>query len=83
MTKGGPTTAPQSQAVFYRPGDLKQQLQTPLRYTMAPKALAPATIAPADGRRVDALTLSNLFEWSIVRAQTGEPYLVLDRAKTG
>jgi hypothetical protein len=82
-TKGGPTTAPQSQAVFYRPGDLKQQLQTPLRYTMAPKPLAPATIAPSDGRKVDALTLSNLFEWSIVRAQTGEPYLVLDRAKTG
>jgi hypothetical protein len=83
QTKGGPTTAAQSQAVFYRPGDLKQQLQTPLRYTMAAKALEPATIPRADGRRVDALTLSNLFEWSIVHAQTGEPYLVLDRARTG
>jgi hypothetical protein len=81
QTKGGLTTAPQSQAVFYRPGDLKQQLQTPLRYTIATRALAPATIP--DGRKVDALTLSNLFEWSIVRAQTGEPYLVLDRARTG
>jgi hypothetical protein len=83
QTKGGPTTAPQSQAVFYRPGDLKQQLQAPLRFTMAPRALAPASIGAADGRKVDALTLSNLFEWSIQRAQTGEPYLVLDRARTG
>jgi hypothetical protein len=82
-TQGGPTTQPQSQAVFYRPGDLKQQLQTPLRYTLTTKALAPKSIPPADGRKVDALTLSNLFEWSIVRAQTGEPYLVLDRAGTG
>jgi hypothetical protein len=83
QTKGGPTTAPQSQAVFYRPGDLTQQLQTPLRFTMAPKSLGPASIPPADGRKVDSLTLSNLFEWSLQRAQTGEPYLVLDRAKVG
>jgi len=82
-TKGGPTTQPQSQAIFYRPGDLKQQLQTPLRYTMAPKSLAPAGIGPADGRKVDALTVSNLFEWSLQHAQTGEPYLVLDHSKIG
>ena len=83
QTKGGPTTEPQSQAVFYRPGDLKQQLQTPLRFTMAPKSLGPAGIGASDGRKVDALTLSNLFEWSLQHAQTGEPYLVLDRAKVG
>jgi hypothetical protein len=83
QTKGGPTTEPQSQAVFYRPGDLKQQLQTPLRFTMAPKSLGPAGIGAGDGRRVDALTLSNLFLWSLQHAQTGETYLVLDHAKTG
>jgi hypothetical protein len=82
-TKGGPTTTPQSQAVFYRPGDLKQQLQTPLRYTMAPKSLGPDGIGTADGRRIDTLTLSNLFLWSAQQTQTGEPYLVLDRAKVG
>jgi hypothetical protein len=83
QTKGGPTTEPQSQAVFYRPGDLKQQLQTPLRFTMAPKSLGPAGIGAGDGRRVDALTLSNLFLWSLQHAQTGETYLVLDHARTG
>ena len=82
-TKGGPTTAPQSQAVFYRPGDLKQQLQVPLKATMAPKTPVPGTIGAQDGRTVDALTLSNLFKWSLIQAQTGQPYLVLDRSGAG
>jgi hypothetical protein len=80
-TQGGPTTQPQSQAVFYRPGDLKQQLQVPLTATMSPKT--PLAGAIRDGRTVDALTLSNLFKWSLQQAQTGQPYLVLDRSGAG
>jgi hypothetical protein len=81
-TKGGPTTQPQSQAIFYRPGDLKQQLQVPLTATMAPQPPAPGS-SGQDGRTVDALTLSNLFRWSLQQAQTGQPYLVLDRSGAG
>jgi hypothetical protein len=80
-TQGGPTTEPQSQAVFYRPGDLKQQLQVPLTATMSAKT--PVAGAIRDGRTVDALTLSNLFKWSLQQAQTGQPYLVLDRSGAG
>ncbi len=80
-TKGGPTTQSQSQAIFYRPGDLKQQLQVPLTATMSPTT--PVAGAIHDGRTVDALTLSNLFKWSLIQAQTGQPYLVLDRSGTG
>src|SRR5262249_20841307 len=80
-TQGGPTTQPHSQAVFSRPGDLKQQLQVPLTSTMSPKT--PVAGAIQDGRTVDALTLSNLFKWSLQQAQTGQPYLVLDRSGAG
>jgi hypothetical protein len=82
-TKGGPTTAPQSQAVFYRPGDLKQQLQVPLKATMSPNTPVAGSIGAQDGRTVDALTLSNLFRWRLQQAQTGQPYLVLDRSGAG
>jgi hypothetical protein len=79
-TKGGPTTEAQQQAVFYRPGDLKQQLQVPLRLTMTPKTPLPHTIGGQDGRTVDALTLSNVFKLS---APQGQSYLVLDRSGAG
>jgi hypothetical protein len=68
------------QAVFYRPGDLRQQLQVPLGLTVPAKTPNPDTMGGADGRRVDLLTESNLFHASFTHAQTGEPYLVLDRA---
>jgi hypothetical protein len=82
-TKGGPTTDPQMQAVFYRPGDLKQQLQVPLKATMSGRTPRAGTIAVQDGRTVDALTLSNLFKWSIVQVQTGQSVLLLDRSGAG
>jgi hypothetical protein len=66
-------------AVFYRPGDLKPQLQVPLGVTMSAKAPQPAQLVGAEGRTVDALTLSNTFKWSLMHAQDSTPYLVLDR----
>jgi len=71
--------APPVQAVFYRPGDLKQELQVPLSATLAAQAPTPSTIGGLEGRRVDALTLSNLFDSSFQQAQNGDAYLVLDR----
>src|SRR4051794_17040024 len=70
----------EQQAVFFRPGDLRQQLQVPLGLTVPAKTPVPETMGGADGKRVDLLTESNLFHASFTHAQTGEPYLVLDRA---
>jgi hypothetical protein len=69
----------QLQAVFYRPGDLKPQLQVPLGVTVPAKAPQPETIPAAEGHTIDSLTLNNLFMASFQQAQDLKPYLVLDR----
>jgi hypothetical protein len=69
----------QLQAVFYEPGDLKPELQVPLGNTVPSKAPEPETIPPVEARRIDTLTLSNLFLASFQQAQDLKPYLVLDR----
>jgi hypothetical protein len=69
----------QQQAIFYRPGDLKPQLQVPLKFTMAPTPPAIGRLAGEEARRVDSLTLSNLFEFARQPGQDGRVYLVLTR----
>jgi hypothetical protein len=69
-------------ALFYRPGDLKPQLQIPLGMTVGAKAPAPEKMGGAEGKMVDQLTMSNLFKWSLIRSQDSTPYLVLDRPPT-
>jgi hypothetical protein len=78
-SSGADPTEPPVEAVFYRPGDLKQELQVPLDATLAAKAPTPSTIGGGEGQRIDALTLSNLFDSSFQQAQNGDAYLVLDR----
>jgi hypothetical protein len=51
-------------AVFYRPGDLKPQLQVPLGQTLSAKAPNPDTIGGAEAKTVETLTQSNIFKWS-------------------
>jgi hypothetical protein len=75
-----PTKAPAVQAVFYRPGDLRQQLLVPLGVTVPSKAPKPETIGGEEGKRVDSLTLSNLFAMSYTQTRDGNAYMVLDRA---
>jgi hypothetical protein len=70
---------PQLQAVYYRPGDLRPQLESPLRQTIDPGRLAPDQLSPVEKRRIDALTMPNLFLVSYQLAQNQLPYLVLDR----
>ena len=70
---------PQRQALFYRPGDLKPQLQVPLRFTMAQTPPEIDKLAGEEARRVDSLTMSNLFEWARAQGQDGRAYLVLER----
>jgi hypothetical protein len=68
-----------ARAVFYRPGDLKPQLQVPLGVTVPATAPAPEKMGGPEGKTVDSLTLANLFKWSVTQAQDKTTYLVLDR----
>jgi hypothetical protein len=67
----------QTRAVFYRPGDLLPQLQVPLDDTLSPKTPTPTSMAPAEAKEVDELTLRNLFLASIQPLQADQNYLVL------
>jgi hypothetical protein len=69
----------QEQAIFYRPGDLKPQLEVPLKFTMNPTPPTIKSLAGEEARRVDSLTLSNLFEYVRQPGQDGRAYLVLHR----
>jgi len=69
----------QQQAIFYRPGDLKPQLQVPLKFTLAPKVPGIDSLSGQEARRVDSLTLSNLFEYVRQPGQDGRYYLALKR----
>src|SRR3954453_10016227 len=73
-----PTAAecPKQTALFYRPGDLRQQLQVPLGVTVPAKAPTADTLNAAEGKTIDSLTLSNMFIWSL---QQDHGLLVLDR----
>jgi hypothetical protein len=51
-------------AIFYRPGDLKPQLQVPLGQTLGPKAPNTDTFSGPEANTVETLTLSNVFKIS-------------------
>jgi hypothetical protein len=78
-----PDAKGQLQAVFYRPGDLKPQLESPLRQTLDPGRYAPKTLGPAETRRIDALTMQNLFVATYQLAQNQQPYMLLARPSGG
>jgi hypothetical protein len=80
--KASKKAKPQLQAVYYRPGDLKPQLESPLNQTLDPGRLAPDKLSSIEKRRIDALTMPNLFLVSYQLAQNQLPYLVLDRPST-
>jgi hypothetical protein len=71
------------QAIFYRPGDLKGQLQVPLGKTVPAKAPTPDTIPPGEATVIDSLTLSNLFLADFTQTQDLRAHLVLQRPKSG
>ena len=68
-----------TQALFFRPGDLEPQLEIPLRATIPSNTPRPETLPPAESRRIDALTRSNLFLASFQQGQDQRAFLVLDR----
>jgi hypothetical protein len=67
------------QAILYRPGDLKGQLQVPLGVTVPSKAPTPDTIPAKEATTIDALTLSNLFLSTFRQTQDLRAHLVLKR----
>jgi hypothetical protein len=71
------TPDPVRNAVFYRPGDLQQQLQTPLGMTLPAQAPNADTLTKPEAAIIDLLTLSNVFKWSL--PDPSSPLLVLDR----
>jgi hypothetical protein len=66
-------------AMLYRSGDLWPKLRIPLAETLSPKTPAMGKLAGEEARRVDSLTLSNLFDADYTRAQDAQAYLVLER----
>jgi hypothetical protein len=76
----GAEQQPPVQAVFYRPGDLKPELQVPLVNTVPTHTPRPDTIPNGESQKIDALTLNNLFSAQFTVAQDQQAYLVLQRA---
>jgi hypothetical protein len=67
----------QTRALFYRPGDLLSELQVPLARTLSAKTPTPGTMTTAEAKRVDDLTLRNLFLASVQPLEADQNYLVL------
>jgi hypothetical protein len=68
------TTTPPKTVLFYRPGDLRQQLQVPLGNTLGPRTPSTDKYSGAEADTVDTLTLSNKFDLTVQGNQ-----VVLDR----
>jgi hypothetical protein len=79
---GGAAAAPETNAVFFRPGDLIEQLEVPLSRTLSPKTPRPSTMTKAEAARVDSLTLRNLFLASVQPLEADQSYLVLAEPDT-
>jgi hypothetical protein len=79
---GGAAAAPQTNAIFYRPGDLLDQLQVPLDRTLSSTTPRPSTMTKAEAARVDDLTLRNLFLASVQPLEANHNYLVLVEPET-
>ena len=69
----------QKQALFWRRNELRKQLETPLKTTMALKAPKLDALDRAEARRIDRLTLENLYTYVYHQEQDGSFYLLLDR----
>jgi hypothetical protein len=70
------------QALFFRPGDLKAELKTPLARTLTPAIkLNPKQLEPGEAARVDKLTNGNMFTAAFTQQVDGQLYLVLKSSR--
>ena len=71
------TEAQQSRVIFYRPGDLLDQLQVPLTQTLPAETPTPTSMGKKQTAQIESLTLRNLFLASIQPLENDLSYLVL------
>ena len=76
-SKSGEADTSHTRVVFYRPGDLLDKLQVPLRATLPAKTPTPKKMTKAEAARIDSLTLRNLFLAKIQPLESNLNYLVL------
>jgi hypothetical protein len=74
-----PLTQPSVEALFFRPGDLKRQLDRPLRVTFSGPTPRPETLDPGEAGAITRLTRPNTFAASFIQGQNAHLFLVLDR----
>jgi hypothetical protein len=72
---GSAAAPPPQPAIFYRPGDLKPQLQLPLGQTLGPKAPSTDSFTGPEATTVNTLTSSNTF----IMTQPAQGHILLDR----
>jgi hypothetical protein len=77
--KGEATTDVPTEALFYRPGDLRPELDRPINQTIAPSTPRPDSFKGTEARNVDEITRPNLFEASFQQGQNAKAFLVLSR----
>jgi hypothetical protein len=79
--KKSSSSAPTVRALFFRPGDLRKQLQSPLVRTLRPTLkIKPGQLPTREGKRVDDLTTRNVFKAHFDQQFDGQLYLVLQSA---
>lgn len=75
-------TTRELEAVFFRPGDLKRQLQSPLTNTLKPVTkLGPKQVPATEAATIDKLTKGNTFAATFTQQVDGQLYLVLKRSQ--
>jgi hypothetical protein len=74
-----PLAQPTVEALFFRPGDLKRQLDRPLRVTFSGPTPRPETLNPGEAGAITRLTRPNTFAASFIQGQNAHLFLVLDR----
>ena len=68
-----------SPALLFQRSDVAAQLQRPLRFTLRRlDVVTPNTIPGAEARRIDSLTVTRLYQFSITQDPSGAPLMVLD-----
>jgi hypothetical protein len=83
--KATPKTAASTrelEAVFFRPGDLKRQLKSPLTTTLKPVTkLGPKEVPATEVATIDKLTKPNVFNATFTQQVDGQLYLVLKSSR--
>lgn len=67
--------------VFLQRDDLGPQLAAPLAKTLNPRTPQVTTMTPADKAKVDELTRTHVYSFTLTQAQDGNAVVVLTRIK--